>query len=207
GRRAPSPPPRCGGAAPRLHGRMELLRRLDTFPDNDRTRRLADLRERAYRLITQTSAGIGLREQDIARYGGENPVSIGVLTMRELVRQGVTGGLLLRAGNWDYHADLTDRIRVDAPAMDHALAAPVTDLKRGLLGDTLLVYNGEFGRAPRLNGFAGRDHFAWHSAFLAGPGVREGFVYGDTDAQGRGRTGVVSDEAFAALVQEAASNE
>jgi hypothetical protein len=90
--------------------------------------------------------------------------------------------------------------------MDQALAALITDVKRGLLGDTLLVWSGEFGRGP-LTRDAGRDHFRWHTSLLAGPGIREGLVYGATDNRLEGRDGIVDDETFASLVLEAASNE
>jgi hypothetical protein len=199
-------PPPLGEGGPALDGRMRLLRRLDTLPDNEQTRRMAELRERAYRLINETRAGLRLPERDLARYGGDNPVSVGALTMRELVRQGVTGALFFRAGNWDYHDNLVRDITRDAPPMDHALAALITDVKRGLLGETLLVYSGEFGRGP-MSSLGGRDHFSWHTSLLAGPGIREGYVYGATDNRMEGRSGIVDDETFASLVQEAAGNE
>jgi uncharacterized protein (DUF1501 family) len=72
------------------------------------------------------------------------------------------------------------------PPMDQAYSALLDDLDaRGLLDETLVVWMGEFGRTPRLNGSGGRDH--WGNVFsvaLAGGGIRGGVVYGASDAQG-----------------------
>ena len=199
-------PPCFGSPDPELNGRMRLLQRLDTLPDTAATQRMAELRERAYRLISESRTCIRLSQRDLERYGGANPVAIGMLTMRELVRQGITGALFFRAGNWDYHGDLVRHLPGDAPPMDQALAALITDVKRGLLGETIVVYSGEFGRGP-MNGSAGREHFRWHTSLLAGPGIREEYVHGATDNRMEGRDGIVDDETFANVVLEAASPE
>ena len=72
------------------------------------------------------------------------------------------------------------------PALDQSSSAPIEDLRlRGLLDRTLVVWTGEFGRSPRINGDAGRDHYGnVFSAMLAGGGVRGGQVYGASDRQG-----------------------
>ncbi len=72
------------------------------------------------------------------------------------------------------------------PALDLASSALLEDLQsRGLLGQTLVAWTGEFGRSPRINGDAGRDHYGnVFSAMLAGGGVRGGQVYGASDKQG-----------------------
>jgi uncharacterized protein (DUF1501 family) len=70
--------------------------------------------------------------------------------------------------------------------LDPALSALIHDLdQRKLLGKTLLVCLGEFGRTPKINGNEGRDHFpdAW-SALLAGGGMRGGYVHGQTNEDG-----------------------
>jgi uncharacterized protein (DUF1501 family) len=73
-----------------------------------------------------------------------------------------------------------------APPLDQAFSALLEDLEqRGLLGQTLVACLAEFGRTPRLNGGAGRDH--WGPVFsvaLAGGGVRGGGTYGESDAHG-----------------------
>jgi hypothetical protein len=72
------------------------------------------------------------------------------------------------------------------PALDVASSALLEDLQsRGLLGQTLVAWTGEFGRSPRINSDAGRDHYGnVFSAMLAGGGVRGGQVYGSSDKQG-----------------------
>jgi uncharacterized protein (DUF1501 family) len=72
------------------------------------------------------------------------------------------------------------------PIMDQAYSALLDDLsQRGLLDETLVLWTGEFGRTPKLNGAAGRDHWGHvFSAALAGGGVRGGQVYGASDKHG-----------------------
>ena len=72
---------------------------------------------------------------------------------------------------------------LEAPTAVPALAALVSDLdQRGLLGETLVLPTAEFGRTPRVNGSAGRDHWPWvYSLALAGGGVGRGVVYGASD--------------------------
>jgi uncharacterized protein (DUF1501 family) len=88
---------------------------------------------------------------------------------------------------WDTHCHNSRYLRERlAPPTDQALAAFLGELDdRGLLDDTLVVCMGEFGRTPRINGNAGRDH--WPSAqtiLMAGAGTPTGVIYGSTDAQG-----------------------
>ncbi|MBX3444172.1 MAG: DUF1501 domain-containing protein [Planctomyces sp.] len=88
---------------------------------------------------------------------------------------------------WDTHAKNAERLKTPLmPTMDQAYSALLEDLlQRGLLDETLVVWMGEFGRSPRINPQAGRDH--WGSVFsvaLAGGGVRGGVVHGASDATG-----------------------
>jgi hypothetical protein len=87
-------------------------------------------------------------------------------------------------GSWDTHGQhFTQMKRLLCPTFDQAFAALVTDLEqRGLLGTTLVVANAEFGRTPKINRAAGRDHWPWvYSIALAGGGVGQGVVYGSSD--------------------------
>jgi uncharacterized protein (DUF1501 family) len=89
--------------------------------------------------------------------------------------------------SWDTHAHHF-KLSKDSllPPADRGLAALVEDLaERGLLDSTLVVATGEFGRTPRINAAAGRDHwpFCYH-AVLAGGGARGGLVYGSSDSLG-----------------------
>jgi hypothetical protein len=90
-------------------------------------------------------------------------------------------------GGWDHHYRnfqlMQDR---HAPWLDRSLSALLEDLaERGLLGKTLVVAVGEFGRSPKINNMAGRDHWPeCYSALLAGGGVRGGRVIGSSDGRG-----------------------
>jgi hypothetical protein len=87
-------------------------------------------------------------------------------------------------GSWDTHGRHFTQMKRDlCPTFDRAFAALVEDLdERGLLGRTLVLANAEFGRTPKVNGAAGRDHWPWvYSLALAGGGVGRGVVYGSSD--------------------------
>ncbi|MDA0835795.1 MAG: DUF1501 domain-containing protein [Planctomycetota bacterium] len=88
---------------------------------------------------------------------------------------------------WDTHAKNADRLKNDLmPPMDLAYSALLQDLQdSGMLDDTLVVWMGEFGRTPRINGRGGRDHWGHvYSAALAGGGIRGGVVHGASDPVG-----------------------
>jgi len=88
---------------------------------------------------------------------------------------------------WDSHTREAVRLRTAlAPTMDRAFAALLQDLAdRGLLDDTLVMCLSEFGRSPKINGSAGRDHWGHvFSAALAGGGIKGGQAYGASDKQG-----------------------
>ncbi len=88
--------------------------------------------------------------------------------------------------HWDTHKNSFDRLSTQLlPHLDRGLTALLDDLReRGLLDETLITWMGEFGRTPKLNKQAGRDHWGFcQSVLLAGGGVRGGVVYGASDAQ------------------------
>src|SRR5262245_28318024 len=88
---------------------------------------------------------------------------------------------------WDTHANNFPHLRKRLmPPTDQALASLLEDLAiRGLLGDTLMVCLGEFGRSPRINAQGGRDHWPFvQSIVLAGAGIPAGSVYGASDRLG-----------------------
>ena len=123
-------------------------------------------------------------ESTRAAYGSSQFAS-GCLLARRLVESGVTFVEVVSDG-WDTHADNFGTSKRLAAGVDQPFAALLTDLEaRGLLDTTLVVWMGEFGRTPKINPRAGRDHFprAFNAA-LAGGGVRGGQVIGQTDAGG-----------------------
>jgi hypothetical protein len=106
-----------------------------------------------------------------------------MLLARRLVESGVRL-VSLNYGGWDMHQKITDGIAKTLPPFDQAYAALIRDLEeRGLLDSTLVMVSSEFGRTPKINKDAGRDH--WPKVFsilLAGGGVKKGLVYGASDA-------------------------
>ena len=118
------------------------------------------------------------------RYG-RTPFGQGCLLARRLVEAGVTF-IEIDSNGWDTHQDNFNRTKSLSANVDPGFAALVTDLKeRGLLEKTLVIWMGEFGRTPRINGNTGRDHFprAFNLA-LAGAGIKGGQVLGSTTADG-----------------------
>ena len=89
-------------------------------------------------------------------------------------------------GGWDQHRQLKEAHSRNAAAVDRPIAGLLADLKgRDLLKDTLVIWGGEFGRAPYAQGSDGRDHNAkGYSIWMAGGGVRGGLAYGRTDDYG-----------------------
>lgn len=127
------------------------------------------------------------RERDSLRDDyGRTSLGQGALAARRLIEAGARF-VTLGVGGWDTHANnfgaLRDRL---LPPLDRALSALIRDLDaRGLLDETIVVCAGEFGRTPRVNGTAGRDHWSRSmAALLAGGGFRGGSAYGATDARG-----------------------
>ena len=104
---------------------------------------------------------------------------------RRLVEAGVAL-VTVRSTGWDDHNGIEKRMKEKGPEFDRAVAALVEDLHaRGLADDVLVVAMGEFGRTPRVNRTAGRDH--WGNAMsvvMAGGGLKTGQVIGATDGKG-----------------------
>ncbi len=116
---------------------------------------------------------------------GSSQFGRGCLLARRLIEQGVSF-VEVRAGNWDTHFDLQDRLKTLSGPVDQGMAALITDLKaRGLLKDTIVVWMGEFGRTPKINPRGGRDHYPrCFNVALAGGGVKGGQVIGSSGADG-----------------------
>jgi len=117
---------------------------------------------------------------------GRSSFGSGCLMARRLVEQGVTYVEVALDG-WDTHANNFDALSTRLlPTLDQGMSALVADLAdRGLLDSTLIVWMGEFGRTPRINQNAGRDHWprSW-SVVLGGAGIKPGQVVGSTDKDG-----------------------
>jgi uncharacterized protein (DUF1501 family) len=116
---------------------------------------------------------------------GETPFGRGCLAAVRLISAGVRCVEVTLDG-WDSHVNNHEIQAKRVATLDPALAALIIDLKkRGLFEHTIVMCGGEFGRAPKLNGVDGRDH--WPTGFsmlLAGGGFRRGYVHGATDPEG-----------------------
>ena len=148
--------------------------------------------EMAYRLQTSAPDLMDLSQESketLDRYGVD-PAKAGYarncLLARRLIERGVRFVQLFHEA-WDQHGNLTKGLKANCHDTDQATAALITDLKeRGLLNDTLVIWGGEFGRTPMVQGGNdGRDHHnRGFTMWLAGGGVKRGFSYGATDELG-----------------------
>lgn len=132
----------------------------------------------------------GESKQTLERYGISDPSEASFarncLLARRLAERGVRFVQLFHEV-WDQHGNLTGGVRQNAKDTDKASAALVSDLKeRGLLQDTLIIWGGEFGRTPMVQGGNdGRDHHnRCYSLWLAGGGIRPGTIWGSSDELG-----------------------
>jgi hypothetical protein len=123
-------------------------------------------------------------EQTRERYGSST-FGQGCLLARRLVEAGVRC-VEVELGKWDMHREIFDELPDAAGQLDRGMAALIADLEeRGLLSSTVVVLATEFGRTPKINENAGRDHHpAAFSCALAGAGVKGGVVYGASDERG-----------------------
>jgi hypothetical protein len=134
-------------------------------------------------------------EATLAMYGPsvreQGTFAYNCLMARRLIERGVSFVQLMHAG-WDQHNSLTTELYNQTRDTDQPSAALVKDLKaRGLLDDTLVIWGGEFGRTPFIQGDMGdrkrwgRDHHPYaFTVWMAGGGMKPGITYGETDDLG-----------------------
>lgn len=153
--------------------------------------------EMAYRMQTAVPELTDItREPDhiIRMYGADALVpgsyAANCLLARKLSESGVRFVQLYHQG-WDHHGDLVGQMQGQAKDVDRASAALITDLKqRGLLDETLVIWGGEFGRTNYSQGKIGKDNYGrdhhpkCFSIWMAGGGIKQGIVYGETDEFG-----------------------
>ena len=191
----------------RLHQRTQLLRSLDRFRRDADTQLatggLDSYTEQAMGILTSPKLveALDLEREDPqvrARYGKDAPDALGegqlakgyaALTSRLLLaRRAVEAGVrcvTCSFAQFDWHTNNFSRARRVIPLLDQGIAALVEDLhERGLENDVTVVVWGEFGRSPKINNEAGRDHWPpVHAALLAGGGMKTGQVIGKTSGQ------------------------
>ena len=143
--------------------------------------------ERAYSLVAAKEAreafNIAAEDAKIRDEYGRNQAGQRLLMARRLVAAGVRF-VTLTYGGWDMHNQITRGFKNTMPSLDQALATLIRDLDRtGLLESTLVMVSSEFGRTPKINRTAGRDH--WPKVFsvmLAGGGIKGGMIHGTSNA-------------------------
>lgn len=170
-----------------LSDRRSLMKEFDTINrEVDRSGLMSGLDAidaQAFDLILSKSReafDITREEPRVAdRYG--NGLGKQMLLARRLVESGV-GFVTLHFGGWDMHGQIGTAMKNLGTQVDHAVSAFLDDTaERGLDRDVLLVITGEFGRTPRINGGAGRDHWAPLSTLaLAGGGLKMGQAVGES---------------------------
>lgn len=136
--------------------------------------------EAARRAFDVKSEDPALRE----RYG-RNTYGQSALLARRLVEAGVRF-VTIHNGGWDHHSNILNGMKGRLPSMDRSIGVLIDDLaQRGLLDDTLVCVMGEFGRTPRVNANAGRDHWGnVMSVLLGGGGLRGGQIVGSSSSKG-----------------------
>jgi hypothetical protein len=185
------PPPAL--ATERLEARRELLRNLDRYQEsaerrvNQHARSVSDFQREAFNLMVSPEARRAFDLQaEPARLRddyGRHTLGQSCLMARRLVEAGVRC-VTIDHSNWDTHDNNFLTLRRELlPALDSGLSTLFRDLAdRGRLASTLVVVTGEFGRTPRINNNAGRDH--WGPAFtvvVGGGGIHGGRVVGASD--------------------------
>jgi hypothetical protein len=177
----------------RLEHRRSLLATIDTLRrDSDRTGLMDGLdafTRKAFEMVTSPAArrafAIGAEETATRDLYGRSRLGQSLLLARRLVEAGVTF-VTVDAGGWDTHANNFESLKSKKlPEFDRAWAGLMEDMdRRGLLRDTLDLVWGEFGRTPRINKDAGRDHWPGaQSVVLAGGGMTMGQAVGASDAK------------------------
>ncbi len=165
--------------------------RLDATGDPEIATRINSY-EMAFRMQTSAPELMDVSKEPqhiLDMYGvepGKPSFAYNCLLARRLAERGVRFTQLFHE-SWDQHDKLTHDIKENCEDTDKACAALVTDLKqRGMLNDTLVIWGGEFGRTPMVQGSSdGRDHHPnAFSMWMAGGGIKGGVVLGETDDLG-----------------------
>jgi hypothetical protein len=179
----------------RLSNRQELLSGFDTLrrdiDGSGMMNALDSFTERAVSLITSgdVARALDTTHEDprrLQRYGIPTDRDASkFLLSRRLVEAGARC-VSFSIGGWDLHSNNFKSLSKKLPNLDRAMSAMIEDLEvRGRLDDTIIMMSGEFGRTPRVNGNAGRDHWPRAASFfIAGGGMKHGQFIGSTNRLG-----------------------
>jgi hypothetical protein len=175
----------------------QRLRMLKTIEDKFVNEKRGDYASDHSKLLTKTVKLMTSSQMEVfkvskepkevqERYGNTG-FGRGCLMARRLVEMGVPF-IEVDLGGWDNHMDIFKTLQDQKlPELDKAMSALISDLNdRGLLQDTAIIWMGEFGRTPNINGNGGRDHWAksW-SVVVGGAGFKGGMLVGETSSDGK----------------------
>lgn len=180
----------------RISDRQNLLKQFDeqhrAIDDFAGAADLDSYYQRAFSLLTSPATrqafDLGEEADSLRSSYGDTEFGQRCVLARRLVEAGVpvvnVSYCHTPSGSWDTHSNNFKSMKTAlGPTLDAALHGLLTDLEsRGMLSDTLVVVNAEFGRTPAINKRAGRDHWPWvYSLAVAGAGVRAGTIFGASD--------------------------
>jgi len=176
-----------------LERRKTLLGAVDSLASqikgNDQMATYDEFERRAAEMVlsAEAQAAFDIEKEDtrIRDDYGRNEFGQSCLLARRLVERGVRF-VTINNGGWDHHSNIWPQLDKKLPVFDQGFSSMITDMhRRGLLDETLVVVLGEFGRTPKVNKDAGRDHWGKAGSLIfAGAGVRGGKVIGATDKEG-----------------------
>jgi len=176
-----------------LERRRTLLQAVDTLSThirgNDQMATYDEFAQKATDMIlspdAQNAFALEKESEALRDTYGRSEFGQSCLLARRLVESGVRF-VTVNYGGWDHHAKIFESLDKKLPEFDRGLSALINDLhQRGTLKETLVVVMGEFGRTPKVNKDAGRDHWGQAASMLfAGAGVQGGHVLGATDKNG-----------------------
>ncbi|CAN5604625.1 DUF1501 domain-containing protein [soil metagenome] len=166
----------------------ESFRTLDK--NNDLVEGLDTFHKQAIEILrsdkTRKAFNLGEEPSSTKDKYGSTPFASSAIAARRLIESGVRF-VTIGIGGWDTHGQNFKNLKeTRVPPLDQTLSALIADLdQRGLLDSTIVMCAGEFGRTPKINKNAGRDHWSRSMAcVLAGGGLKRGYVHGSTDASG-----------------------
>lgn len=185
--------PPIGLPAKTAERRETLLQAIDGLAQriegNDQIATYDEFHQRAAAMILSTEArkafDIGSEPVKLRDRYGRNTAGQSLLLARRLVEAGVRFVTVNYAG-WDHHGKIFENLDNKLPEFDRGMATLIEDMhSRGTDDETLVVVMGEFGRTPKINKDAGRDHWGQAGSLLFwGAGVKQGYVLGKTDKHG-----------------------
>lgn len=178
----------------RLDQRLRMLKTIeDKFVNEKRGDYASDhskLLTKTVKLMTSSQMEVfkvSKEPKEVQERYGNTGFGRGCLMARRLVEMGIPF-IEVDLGGWDNHTDIFKTLQDQKlPELDKAMSALISDLsERGLLQDTAIIWMGEFGRTPNINGNGGRDHWAksW-SVVVGGAGFKGGIAVGETSDDGK----------------------